>query len=53
MPDRLPDITLPSWMNRGDIVRLKNTFTRFWGKVHTWVSGAVFVCPDLPHVKPA
>ncbi|EJK9763746.1 hypothetical protein NNF43_004792 [Salmonella enterica] len=38
MPDRLPDITLPSWMNRGDIVRLKNTFTRFWGKVHTWVT---------------
>ncbi|EEE5036097.1 hypothetical protein CSN53_003353 [Salmonella enterica subsp. diarizonae] len=39
MPDKLPDIKLPSWLDRGDVVRLKNTFIRFWGKVHgqvTW-----------------
>ncbi|EAO0747775.1 hypothetical protein VQ366_003946 [Salmonella enterica] len=34
----MPDIRLPSWMNRGDIVRLKNTFVRFWEQVHTWVT---------------
>lgn len=37
MPDKLPDIKLPSWLDRGDVVRLKNTFIRFWGKVHGWV----------------
>ncbi|EAO1991851.1 hypothetical protein E0G79_18860 [Salmonella enterica] len=38
MPDKLPDIKLPSWLDRGDVVRLKNTFIRFWGKVHGWVT---------------
>ncbi|EFU6568941.1 hypothetical protein HT206_002459 [Salmonella enterica] len=38
MPDQLPDIKLPSWLNRGDVVRLKNTFIRFWGKVYGWVT---------------
>lgn len=38
MPDKLPDIKLPSWLNRGDVVRLKNTLTRFWGKVYGWVT---------------
>ncbi|EDJ2553374.1 hypothetical protein CE665_02990 [Salmonella enterica subsp. enterica serovar Poona] len=38
MPDKLPDIKLPSWLDRGDVVRLKNTFVRFWGKVHGWVT---------------
>ncbi|VEA74656.1 Bacteriophage P2-related tail formation protein [Salmonella enterica subsp. arizonae] len=38
MPDKLPDIKLPSWLDRGDVVRLKNTFIRFWGKVHSWVT---------------
>ncbi|EJH2877292.1 hypothetical protein NDG55_004835 [Salmonella enterica] len=38
MPDKLPDIKLPAWLDRGDMVRLKNTFLRFWGKVHGWVT---------------
>ncbi|EMK0255622.1 hypothetical protein V8I69_003921 [Salmonella enterica] len=37
MPDKLPDIKLPSWMNRGDVVRLKSTLIRFWGHVHEWI----------------
>ncbi|EAP4179086.1 hypothetical protein DEH62_16250 [Salmonella enterica] len=38
MPDKFPDIKLPSWLNRGDVVRLKNAFTRFWTEVHGWVT---------------
>ncbi|EJJ0395465.1 hypothetical protein VQZ45_003986 [Salmonella enterica] len=38
MPDKFPVIKLPSWLDRGDVVRLKNTFIRFWGKVHGWVT---------------
>ncbi|MLV99468.1 hypothetical protein EAK82_04040 [Salmonella enterica] len=38
MPDKLPDIKLPSWLNRGDVVHLKNTLIRFWKKVHGWVT---------------
>ncbi|EHC5870287.1 hypothetical protein JR782_001009 [Salmonella enterica subsp. enterica serovar Eastbourne] len=38
MPDKLPDIKLPSWLNRGDVVRLKNTLVRFWSKVHGWIT---------------
>ncbi|EAM8440660.1 hypothetical protein AC194_25090, partial [Salmonella enterica] len=38
MPDKFPVIQLPSWLNRGDVVRLKNTFVRFWSKVHSWVT---------------
>lgn len=37
MPDKFPDIKLPSWLNRGDAVRLKDTFVRFWRRVHGWV----------------
>lgn len=38
MPDKLPDVKLPSWLNRGDVVRFKNTLIRFWKKVHGWVT---------------
>lgn len=38
MPDKLPDIKLPSWLNRGDVVRLKNTLIRFWKRMHGWVT---------------
>ncbi|EDR5175615.1 hypothetical protein CEH78_001503 [Salmonella enterica] len=37
MPDKFPVIKLPVWMNKGDIVRLKNTLTRFWMRVYDWL----------------
>lgn len=37
MRDELPDVSLPVWLNRGDVVRLKNTLMRFWRQVHGWL----------------
>lgn len=38
MPDKFPVIKLPVWMNRGEVVRLKNTLVRFWQQVHDWLA---------------
>ncbi|EJC3636978.1 hypothetical protein MYX88_002014 [Salmonella enterica] len=38
MHDRLPDIRLPVWMNRGNVVCLKNTLMNVWRRVYGWLA---------------
>lgn len=35
--DKLPKITLPAWMNKGEPVKLMRACLAFWQKVYTWL----------------
>ncbi|WGE29411.1 phage tail protein [Edwardsiella tarda] len=37
MPDKIPPVRLPSWFNRGEIVRIKRALLAFWQQVHDYL----------------